>query len=119
MARLRAEKLQELMKQEISKIIQSDLKDPRVQFVTVTEVIASDDLRSAKIYVSLYGEKDKQKSVWQGLERSLGFIRSEIGKRIRLRFVPELSLHEDTSLAYSEHIQKILLDIKESKVDEK
>ena len=113
MARVRVEKIQELMKQEVSKIIQNDLKNPQVGFVTVTQVEVTNDLRHAKIWFSLYGTEEEQKRTLQALNKSLGFIRSEIGKRIRLKFVPEMVLMTDSSLEYSNHIQKILLQIKE------
>ncbi len=111
MARVRVEKVQEMIRQEVSNIILNDIKDPRVKFVTVTAIESSDDLRSAKIYLSLYGSDEEKAQSWQGMKNSLGFIRTEIGRRIRLRFTPELSLHLDKSLEYSEHIQKILHDI--------
>ena len=91
MSQLRVEKVQELMKQEISKIILRELKDPRIGFVTVTSVECTGDLREAKVYVSLMGSEQQVKDCWAGLQSSLGFIRREIGKRIRLRFTPELS----------------------------
>ncbi len=106
MGQLRVEKVQELIKQEMSKIILNDIKDPRIGFVTVTNVEVTKDLRSAKVYVSLFGSDEANKATWQGLESSLGFFRTEIGKRIRLRFTPEISLHLDNSFANSEHIQK-------------
>ena len=85
MSQLRVEKVQELMKQEISSIILRELKDPRIGFVTVTSVECTGDLREAKVYVSLMGSDQQVKDCWQGLQSSLGFIRREIGKRIRLR----------------------------------
>jgi ribosome-binding factor A len=112
MSQLRVEKVQELMKQEISQIIQRELKDPRIGFVTVTLVECTGDLREAKIYVSLMGSEQQVKDSWAGLNRGLGFIRREIGKRIRLRFTPELTFELDKSLDYSAHIQELLLKIK-------
>ena len=111
MGQLRAEKVQEFIKQEASKIILNDLKDPRIGFVTVTDVIVTNDLRKAKIYVSLFGSDEAKAETFKGLNSSLGFLRSEIGKRVNLRFVPEMSLHIDESLDKSDHIQKILLKI--------
>jgi ribosome-binding factor A len=108
---VRAQKVQEMIKQEVSNIILNDLKDPRVKFTTVTAVEITSDLRSAKIYVSFYGNEAEKESSLLGLRKSLGFIRTEIGKRIRLRFTPELSLQVDKSLEYSEHIQKLLVQI--------
>lgn len=115
---LRVEKVQEFIKQEISKIIINEVKDPRIGFVTVTNVEMTKDLRSAKIYVSLFGSDEEKKATWQGLISSLGFFRSEIGKRVRLRFTPEISLHLDNSFENSARIQKILLDIKDIKKEE-
>ena len=111
MGQLRVEKVQELMKQEVSQIILQELKDPRIGFVTVTQVEATGDLRSAKIYVSLMGNEKQVRDCWEGLTSSLGFIRREIGKRIRLHFTPELSFQLDKSLDYSDHIQKLLNEI--------
>ena len=115
MAKVRVEKLQELMKQEISDIIFHELKDPRIGFVTVTSVACTEDLREAKIYVSVMGDEKKARDTLHGLESSLGFVRREIGKRIRLRFTPELSFALDTSLNYSDHIQRLLNEIHEDK----
>ena len=110
-SQLRVEKLQELIKQEVSKMLLYDIKDTRIGFVTVTDVEMTGDLREAKIYVSIMGGEEKVQESLEGLQSALGFIRREIGKRIRLRFTPTISFALDTSLDYSEHIQKILLNI--------
>lgn len=112
MSQLRVEKVQELIKQEMSKMILSELKDPRIGFVTVTQVEATADLKSAKVYLSLMGSDEQKAATWEGLQRALGYMRSQIGQRIRLRLTPELTLHLDKSLDYSEHIQKLLQKIK-------
>lgn len=108
---LRIEKLQELIKQEMSKMLLTDLKDPRIGFVTVTDVEMTGDLREAKIYVSVMGGDEQVKSSLEGLQSALGFIRREIGQRVRLRFTPEISFALDTSLDYGDHIQKLLLQV--------
>ena len=113
MSKVRVEKVQELMKQEISDIIFNELKDPRIGFVTVTSVACTEDLREAKIYVSGMGDEKKARDTLNGLNSSLGFVRREIGKRIRLRFTPEISFALDTSLNYSDHIQRLLNEIHE------
>ena len=112
MSQLRIEKIQELMKQEISKIILRELKDPRIGFVTVTGVHITRDLSEATAYVSIMGNEKKVKDSWEGLQSSLGYIRREIGHRVRLRITPELKFEIDKSLDYSEHIQKLLNKIK-------
>ena len=111
MGQLRIEKIQELMKQEISKIILQELKDPRIGFVTVTQVEVSRDLSLAKVYISIMGSEEQIEGSWKGLQSSLGFIRREVGHRIRLRITPELRFVLDKSLDYSDHIQKLLLQI--------
>ena len=108
---LRIEKLQELIKQEMSKMLLTDLKDPRIGFVTVTDVEMTGDLREAKIYVSVMGGAEQVKSSLEGLNSALGFVRREIGQRVRLRFTPEISFALDTSLDYGDHIQKLLLQV--------
>lgn len=118
MGQLRIEKVQEFIKQEISKIILNEAKDPRIGFVTVTNVEVTKDLRSAKVYVSLFGSDEENKATWQGLTSSLGFLRTEIGRRIRLRFVPEISFHLDNSFENSAHIQKLLVEINKNSHEE-
>ena len=117
MGQLRMERVQELMKQEISKIILEDLKDPRVGFVTVTRVHVTSDLRSARVYVSLMGTDEQMADSLRGLNRSLGFIRREVGHRVRLRYTPELSLELDDTMAYSAHIQELLLRVRKEQTE--
>ena len=78
MARLRVEKLQEAIKQELSKILLQDIKDPRIKFVTVTGVELTDDISQAKVYVSLYGTEKDQEEAWQGLNKAVGYMRTVI-----------------------------------------
>lgn len=113
MARLRVEKVQEAIKQELSKMLLTDAKDPRIQFVTVTGVELTDDLSLAKVYISFYGQEKDREAAWQGLNKALGFMRTEIAKRVRLRFAPNLILVKDTSMEYSSHIEVLLKKIKE------
>ena len=77
---LRIEKLQELIKQEIGKILLMDIKDSRIGFVTVTGVEMTGDLREAKVFVSIMGNDEQIKTSWEGLQSALGFIRREIRK---------------------------------------
>ena len=115
--RLRVEKLQELIKQEVSKMLLKEIKDPRIGFVTVTDVEMTGDLREAKIFVSIMGNEEQVKNSWAGLQSSLGFVRREIGHRIRLRFTPFVSFAIDKSLDYGEHIQKLLLQIEKESAE--
>ncbi|MCI2098277.1 MAG: 30S ribosome-binding factor RbfA [Succiniclasticum sp.] len=114
MARVRVEKVQEQIQHEISNMLLRDIKDPRIQAVTVTGVELTDDMSQAKVFVSLYGSAEKQQEAWNALNRAKGFLRTEIAKRIRLRFAPEILLEKDTSLEYGAHIDSLLRQIKET-----
>ena len=111
MSELRVAKASELIKQEMSQMLLYEVKDPRIGFVTITDVTMTKDLREATVYVSIMGNDKQIEDTWSGLNSSLGFIRREVGHRIRLRVTPELKFVLDKSLDYSEHIQKLLLQI--------
>ncbi len=101
------------MKEEIADILLRKIKDPRIGFVTVTDVEVSDDLRNAKVFVSIYGE-DKEKTL-KGLGSAVPFIRSELRKRMRMRFVPELLFRFDATVEQGAHIMELLRVIEEEK----
>ncbi len=110
MANHRPERVAELIKKEVSDLLQRDVKDPRIGFVTVTDVEVSGDLRHAKVFVSiLNGNKEE---TMEGLDATIGFMRSEIGKRIRLRHTPEVIFRYDDSIETGTRVFKILKDIK-------
>ncbi|MCL4216884.1 MAG: 30S ribosome-binding factor RbfA [Candidatus Hydrogenedentes bacterium] len=94
----RPRRVAEIIKKEVAELILRGLKDPRIGFVSVMDVRVSADLRYADIYVSLYGEESKKKSSLIGLTRSAGWIRRELGKHLRLRYIPAVRFHEDTTL---------------------
>ena len=99
------------MKQEIADILMRKIKDPRIGFVTVTDVDVADDIRNATVYVSVYGsDADKQSSL-KGLRSAAAFIRSELGKRMRLRYVPELLFRFDNAVERGAHIMELLNEI--------
>ncbi|MTD30235.1 30S ribosome-binding factor RbfA [Planomicrobium sp. YIM 101495] len=110
---MRANRVAEQMKKELGEIISRKLKDPRIGFVTVTDVDVTGDLQQATIYISVLGDDKAKEETLLGLSKSKGFIRSEIGQRIRLRKTPELSFEFDTSVAYGNRIESLLRDIKE------
>jgi len=88
------------------------IKDPRIGFVTVTDVELADDLRNAKVFVSVIG--DDRAATLKGLESASAFIRTELGHRLRLRFIPELLFRYDDSAERGAHIMELL-----NKVDDK
>ncbi len=109
----RAARVSDQMKEEIADILMRKIKDPRIGFVTVTDVEVSDDLRNAKVFVSIYGE-DKERTL-KGLDSAVPFIRSELGKRMRMRFVPELIFRFDAAVEQGAHIMELLRVIEEER----
>ena len=113
MAKMRAERLAELIKEEISNIIFREVKDPRIGFLSITDVEVSGDLRNANIYVSVYGKEEERKSTLEGLEKAKGFMRKLLGERISVYHTPELNFRYDQSLEYGAYINKLLEKVKE------
>ncbi|HQD79090.1 MAG TPA: 30S ribosome-binding factor RbfA [Bacillota bacterium] len=103
----RKDRIQEEIKKEIADILHREVKDPRIGFISITDVEISDDLSYVKVFYSSLNE-DKLDEIQEGLDKATGYIRSEIGKRIRLRLVPELSFRYDASLKRGAHIDKLL-----------
>jgi len=109
----RHDKVSEALRREIGSIIQEELKDPRLGFITITRVELTQDLRYAKVFFSVLGKEEERQKTKEALDCALGFIRCLIAERIRLRFVPEISFYEDRSVEYSIRIQEALNEIKE------
>jgi ribosome-binding factor A len=112
MSQLRANRVSEQMKKELGEILTRKIKDPRVGFVTVTDVEVTGDLQQAKVYISVLGDEKQKKDTLLGLAKAKGFIRSEIGQRIRLRKTPELTFEFDEAYEYGNRIETILRDLK-------
>lgn len=110
--RVRANRVGEQIKKELSVILQRELKDPRIGFVTVTGVEVTGDLQQAIIYISVMGNEEELAETLKGLAKATGFIRSEIGKRIRLRHTPELVFKLDESIEYGNRIEKLLKEVR-------
>jgi ribosome-binding factor A len=107
----RSARVSDQMKQEIADILMRKIKDPRIGFVTVTDVDLSDDLKNAKVFISIYGG-DRKKTL-TGLNSATSFIRSELGKRMRMRCVPELLFRFDSTVEQGAHIMELLREIEE------
>lgn len=113
MSENRQRRVAEQIKKDVSSIIASDLKDPRVAGITsVTEVRLSRDLKYASVYVSIYGSDTEKEETLQTLIRASGFIRGEVGKRIRLRHTPQVNFYLDSSIEYGAHIESVLKSLK-------
>lgn len=111
MSELRVRKIQEFIKQEVGNMLLHDLKDPRLGFITVTGVKLTGDLREAVIYVSLFGKEEEKKASMDALNQAKGFIRRELGQRLKVYYTPSIAFAEDTSLDYSMHIEGLLKKI--------
>ncbi len=97
----------DLIRAEVVEILRRRVKDPRVAEVTVTAVAVSADLRHAKVFVSLLQDAQMTRAL-AGLNRAAGFIRGELGRRLRMRLIPELSFHPDATIERAERIQFLL-----------
>ena len=108
----RSDRVAEAIKREVSLMIYQEVKDPRVHFVTVTDVKITDDLRYAKIFVSVLGDEATRKESLEGLVNAKGFLRSELGRKIGLRYTPDIQFVLDQSLDHAIKIRTLLNSIK-------
>lgn len=115
---LRSNRVGEQMKKELGEIIGRKIKDPRIGFVTVTDVQVTGDLQQAKVFISVLGDELQRENTLKGLAKAKGFIRSEIGQRIRLRKTPEITFEFDESINYGNRIANLLFQIKEESKEE-
>ena len=104
----RANRVGEQMKKELGDIISRKIKDPRIGFVTVTDVEVTGDLQQAKVFISVLGDEEQRENTLKGLAKAKGFIRTEIGQRIRLRKTPEITFEFDESVDYGNRIENLL-----------
>jgi ribosome-binding factor A len=107
----RADRIAELIQVEISDILLKQIRDPRIHTLTITGVKVTDDLRLAKVFFVELAQDAVQTETLTGLEKATGFLRRELGKRLRLRVVPDLIFREDTSFAYGNRIERLLVEI--------
>jgi ribosome-binding factor A len=108
MASYRPARVGELIQAELADLLLKDLKDPRLQLATVSYVKVSPDLRNARVYISRVGKIEEQETALEGFQRAGGFIRGQLGKRLKLRYVPKLEFEIDTGIAYGVRISSIL-----------
>lgn len=106
----RTERLGEEIREGVASLLTAGLKDPRIGFVTVTRVEVSDDLHHARVYVGVLGDEKQRKASLEGLRAAAGFLRREVGRRIRARYTPELAFHYDQGLEATERVARLLAD---------
>ena len=104
----RSDRLGDELRQELAGIIDRQLNDPRVGFVTVTRVSLTADLRSARVYVGVLGDEPARERSLAGLKSAVGFLRRELGRRLRLRHTPELTFLYDQGLDATQRVAQLL-----------
>ncbi len=114
----RASRVGEQIHKEISALLVKGIKDPRIGFVTITAVEVTRDLSIAKIFFTVVGDETVRRESEKGLRSSIPFIRREIGRRIRMRHVPEIRFEYDKSIEYGNRIESLIQEIHEQKADD-
>lgn len=109
----RTEQIAEAIKEEVSKTIQRELKDPRLGFVTVTRVEVSPDLKHAKVFFSVLGEEEAKTESLKVLRRASSYLRRELSHALTIRYVPELHFEFDVAMEHGDKIQRLLLQLEQ------
>jgi ribosome-binding factor A len=104
----RQQQVADAIHKEVSVLIQRELKDPRLGFVTVTRAEVSPDLHYARVFVSILGTPEEQQASMQALHSAAGFLRHELGSRLTMRYIPALQFRADVSIAHSDRIAQLL-----------
>ncbi len=107
----RQEKLGEQIAVEVSDLLRTRVKDPRVGFASITHVEVSGDLRHAKIFVSVMGEPDEKKQTISALHHATGFLRRELAARLTLRFMPEIVFKLDDSIEQGSRVLSLIREL--------
>ena len=114
MAGRRVDRVRDLIREEISRLLLFKVKEPGLEAVSVTEVRLTADLRRARIMYSVYDDRQDREEVRKRLERVSPFLRRELGRVAGLKFVPELFFEYDHSMEYAQHMDKVLRDVAEA-----
>ncbi|OGW86365.1 MAG: ribosome-binding factor A [Omnitrophica bacterium RIFCSPLOWO2_01_FULL_45_10b] len=109
----RAERVAALIKHELGSMLAQEVRDPRIGFVTITQVEVSDDLKYAQVFYSVLGEEEKREETAKGLQQARGFLQRDLAKTLNLRFTPHLSFILDSSLEEGIKIDGIIRKIHE------
>lgn len=107
----RADRVADQIRMEVADILMRRIKDPRVRSVTVTDVELTNDLRIARVFVTALGAEAETKDVFAGLAKASGFVRSELGKRLTLRYLPEIVFMKDVSGPRGDRVLQLLDEI--------
>jgi len=110
----RANRVADLIMADISDILLRDIRDPRIKSVTITGVKLTDDLRLAKVYYVEMGKDTCDPQLKTALERATGFLKRELGKRLKLRYIPDIIFMFDESFTYGSRIDRLLADLRKT-----
>ena len=112
----RVERVNSIIRQEISQLLQRQVNDPRLgNFIAVTDVDTSADLKFAKVFVSRIGSEEEKQETLRVLASASGFFRKELGRRINLRYIPELIFQWDDSIERGDHLLQLIDDLPQGK----
>ncbi len=107
----RTDRIDQLLREEIGAILAKDVQDPRIGFVTVTDVETAPDLSTARVWVSVIGQPEERVKALRALEHAMPFVRRELGGRIRIRRIPELLIREDESAQRGTRVLRLLAEL--------
>ena len=114
----RTQRIDELLRQEIGEIFRRDVDDPRIGFATITDVETAPDLRHARMLVSVIGQPEERKATLVAMGRAMPFVRHELGKRLRLKRIPEFHLELDDTVERGTRVLQLLNELDEGRVPE-
>ena len=114
----RTDRIDELLRQEIGAILTRDVQDPRIGFVTITDVETAPDLSNARVWVSIIGQPDERAKTMRALEHAMPFVRRELGARIRIRRIPELHVRADDTAERGTRVLRLLAELESGETPE-
>ena len=114
----RSDRVGDSIREELADILLKKTKDPRVGFVTITRVELSDDLKHAHVFISTLGTESERKATLKGLRSAAPFLRGELGRRLKMRYTPELLFIIDESIERGDHVLDLLRNLKTDNEDE-
>jgi ribosome-binding factor A len=104
----RPDRMADLLRQEISMLLERDVKDPRIGFATLTSVVLTPDLRTARVYVSILGDEKQKSQSMEGLTAAASFLRHELARRLNLRYTPALEFLLDRSEELNQRLDELI-----------
>jgi len=111
----RSDRVADLVRKEISEMLLKTIKDPRIGFVTITRVEVTADCRVARVYYSVVGASEQVEQSIEGLNSAKGYIRRELGHRMKVKYIPELVFQFDPSIEYSIHMGELIHHLQEER----